>query len=127
MLCAGNNDGWTKMVKRETENWEQMVNHLVIKSFSQPVLVVRYEDVKEDAVREVKKMLEFLKFTDISDKDVETRLKTDFQNFYRNHTYSFDHYTSEQKQYVNNAIRRVQDRITRFNINFIPLEQYIRQ
>ena len=103
-----------------------MVNHLIIKSKGKPVLVVRYEDLKRNAIAEVKKILGFLRFVQVPEQEIESRLLSGFQNFYRNHTDLFDHYTQEQKTYVNTVIRRVEEQINQHAVQFISLGNYIR-
>ena len=47
-----------------------------------PILVVRYEDLKSDTAKEVKRMLEFLQF-DYEEEELETKITADFNTFHR--------------------------------------------
>ncbi len=64
----------------------------------------RYEDIKVDAAKEVKKILRFLEFPGTGEEKV---LHEEFKTFYRNHSSSFDQFTASQKQYYNAVIHQV--------------------
>lgn len=80
-----------------------MVNSNVLKRGSHPILTVTYEDLKKDSTAEVKRMLDFLQFP-YSIMDLERKLHEGFTQFYRNHTDTFEHFTKEQKEFVNGII-----------------------
>lgn len=103
------------------ENWEAMINHLLINNkVNRPVLLVKYEDLKRDTYQEVERMTTFLNVT----ADVN---KTLVHNaFHRNHTYTFDHYTKEQKVYMNSVISRVAKQLRLHNIDYFRVEKYLR-
>ena len=67
--------------------------------------VVSYEDLKRDAVREVEKILDFLKFSYTHDDLVE-RLNHDYSDFQRPHSHvtDFQHFSPEQKDYLRNTM-----------------------
>ena len=126
MYCTGNNVGWNETVYLQAEKWKRMIEHYIINNRVQPILVVKYEDLKTDPVTQVKRMLAFLRYP-YKDKEVEKRLEGGFFHFYRNHTDTFEHYTPEQTTHMNNVITSVIDRLKQENItNFIPLEPYLR-
>ena len=83
-----------------------MISSYIIKRRQQSVLVVRYEDIKTDTLGEVKRMLDFLKYP-YSDAELRGKLEEDFTTFYRNHSYSFDHFTASQKDYFNDIVAGV--------------------
>ena len=70
-----------------------------------PVHVVSYENLQRDAVGEVEKILDFLKFSYTHDDLVE-RLKQDYSDFQRPHSHDtdFQHFSPEQKDYVRNTL-----------------------
>ena len=107
------------------KNWEAMINHLMVNvSEGNPVLLVKYEDLKKDPYQEVERMLTFL---DMKVKDdVKDRLKNGFHTFHRNHTYTFDHYTVEQKIYMNEVINRVSKQLQYHNIDYLHVHKYLR-
>ena len=126
LYCTGNNVGWNETVYLQAEKWKRMIEHYIINNRLQPILVIKYEDLKTDPVTQVKRMLAFLRYP-YKDKEVEERLKGGFSHFYRNHTDTFEHYTPEQIAHMNNVITSVIDRLKQENItNFIPLEPYLR-
>lgn len=102
-LNAGKNPVWDKILRSQAVKWKLMVNSHLLRQRPHPVLTVRYEDLKTDTVAEVVRMLDFLRFP-YSREEVEHRLQEGFTRFYRNHTDSFDHFTSEQKIFVNGVI-----------------------
>ena len=64
---------------------------------SHPVHLVSYEDLENDTVREVEKILDFLHFQ-YSHEEVTERLREDFANFKRSHQKAeFQHFSPEQK------------------------------
>ena len=65
----------------------------------------RYEDVKANASREVRRMLAFLGVP-LTDKELQDRLVQGFDRFHRHHSdyEQFDHYTDRQKEYLKNVI-----------------------
>ena len=65
---------------------------------------MRYEDIKADTVREVKRMLEFIKFP-YKESELVERLATGFNDFHRASHPTFDHYTAKQKEYVRAKVK----------------------
>ena len=107
------------------ENWEAMINHLLINASDRnPVLLVKYEDLKRDAISEVERMLMFLDIKVTT--TVRGKLKNGFHAFHRNHTYTFDHYTVEQKIYMNEVINRVSKQLQYHNIDYLHVHKYLR-
>ena len=47
-----------------------------------PVHIVKYEDLKLDTLKEVKRMLDFLQFS-YEEEELKERITTDFSTFYR--------------------------------------------
>ena len=87
-----------------------------------PVLVVRYEDLKRDEAGEVRRMLEFLQVA-----YSEERLGASYSHFYRNHTDTFEHFTPEQKQFVNRVIVQCSEEMESMGItDWLHLKQYVR-
>ena len=122
----GTNPGWNWTIYRQMENWEAMINHLLVNiSDSNPVLLVKYEDLKRDAYQEVERMLRFLDVR-FRNNDMKEKTKEGFHAFHRNHTYTFDHYTVEQKIYVNEVINRVSKQLQHHNIDYLHLHKYLR-
>ena len=103
-VCTlGKNAVWNRIVRYHAVKWKLMVNSNVLKRGSHPILTVTYEDLKKDSTAEVKRMLDFLQFP-YSIMDLEKKLHEGFTQFYRNHTDTFEHFTNEQKEFVNGII-----------------------
>ena len=82
------------------QNW-------VISEIQHPVHVVRYEDLQQDTVGEVERMLNFLNVS-YNKLDMESKLKEDFGTFHRKHDPSSEneHYTPEQREVVRRALAK---------------------
>ncbi len=90
-------------------------------------MVVRYEELKQDPVKEVGRMLSFLHL-DLSPEDLSQRLKADFTTFRRPHSEQsdFEHYTDEQKllmrSFLQCAIQLAQEGN---KTNVLKLDEYL--
>ena len=65
--------------------------------------ILKFEDMKADTVREIKRVTDFLGFS-YNEKEVSVRLGSGFTQFYRNHTAEFSHLTANQEQYIHNVV-----------------------
>ena len=86
------------------KRWSAEVSGWIIAGKDNPFLAVRYEDLKKDTVKEMKKVVDFLGFSYISESDIKERLGAGYNAFYRNHKDSFSHYTQEQKEFVHQQV-----------------------
>ena len=66
---------------------------------------MRYEDLQQDTVGEVERMLNFLNVS-YNKLDVESKLKEDFGAFHRKHASENEHYTPEQREVVRRALAK---------------------
>ena len=81
--CAGDNREWNSSVYRQLERWSGYFHDIVGgMTKGHPIHLVRYEDLKSDTYKEVKAMLDFLKF-DYEEKDLRARIASNFSTFYR--------------------------------------------
>lgn len=104
----GNCSEWNGFLYGIGPRWKKTIEKWFLdpRSLARPVLVVRYEDLKRDPVEEVKRMLEFLKFTFDEQSLAERLAKKASESFHRNHTdINFEHYTTEQKKYINSLLQ----------------------
>lgn len=85
-----------------------MVIIYVIKSLDHPILIVYYEDLKRNVMKEMKRMLHFLDFP-FSTTDMHRTMLSGFDQFHRNHSDEFEHYTEDQIQLINGVINWVID------------------
>ena len=124
-LCTGTNSGWNTTIYTQMADWETMVTHLLINNTgNRPTLLVKYEDLKRDALREVERMVQFLGVRLVSDGT--KRVGGGFHTFHRNHTYTFDHYTPEQKLHINSVIKRVDLKLNTHGIDYLHVTKYLR-
>ena len=104
-------------------------NHVIKRKPAHPLLVVRYEDLKHDSVKEVQRMLDFLDITIERDDLVHRLRQNSFSKYHRNHTRSsqFNPYTPSQIRYWNSVISDTEKSLQANGItNFIPLRRYLR-
>ena len=103
-----------------------MIYNILLSQRHHPVLTVTYEDLKTNTVAETLRMLNFLQFPHLRE-EVEQRLQGGFTKFYRNHTDSFDHFTSEQKVFVNGIISDVVQKLrnNKHTALAIKLQEYM--
>ena len=79
----------------------------MFKNDKHPVHVVAYEDLKNNTVREVEKILDFLQFR-YTHQDLVQKLRVDFTNFQRAHVDDgFQHFSPEQKEQLNQTLHTV--------------------
>ena len=105
-------------------------NHVIKRKPAHPLLVVRYEDLKRDSVREVQRMLDFLDVKIERDDLVNRLQQNSFSKYRRNHTRSsqFNPYTPSQIRYWNSVISDTEKSLQTNGItNFIPLRSYLRR
>ena len=96
LLCADNKE-WNSFFEEYLEQWIERLSNWVFDNHSHPVHVVSYEDLENDTVREVEKILDFLHFQ-YSHEEVTERLREDFANFKRSHgKVEFQYFSPEQK------------------------------
>lgn len=100
----GANKHWNNFVFEYALRWRKMIDHYFKGDRVQDRLCVMYEDLKRDVLSEVKRMLEFLHI----DYD-ETELRAQLQrgsnfDFQRRHGRVFEHFTYQQKVFVNSLI-----------------------
>lgn len=94
---------------------DRIQNWVLTQTPQHPVIVVRYEDLKQDTLKEVEKMVTFLGFP-FNEEDTAQKLAEDFTSFKRPHNEEedFKRYTDEQilhmKSVVLQAIKLTEDK-----------------
>lgn len=124
---SGDNREWDEYVHTIGGRWQKTIVEWFVKSvnFSHPIMVVRYEDIKEDHVTQVERMLNFLEFP-FDKTELEEKLNRGFETFKRPHREEFEHYTPEQKKYVNTMLLDTIKILTQHNMEqFFKLEDYL--
>ena len=112
-----------------THKWRLILgNNLRAQAAGRPVLSVFFEDIKTDPAPQISRMMEFLELpvtpaiinatvtvitflslTIMKLVWITFAQQDGFTSYYRNHTDHFDHYTAEQRMFVNNVISSTAD------------------
>lgn len=139
LILAGNNTGWNRFVQRRSRAWMEMIDNWIIdslKSQKHKILVVKYEDLKENEEVEMERMLRFLRlgaFTDdtfTTEVMPHTRPSQNFTaTFHRKHSRSeeqFDHFTSQQRAHVMSIIAQMQRKLQKYNMTpILDVSRYL--
>ena len=92
---------WKKILPFYMKEWKLRIHQWVLDQDKYPVHILRYEDLQNNTVKEILRVLDFL---DVSYDDYDTvaeRLREDYTEFHRPHnTVEFEHYSDEQKQWL---------------------------
>ena len=124
--CADDNEDWDKFVRVRAKRWRDHVTGWIMAAKYNPLHIVRYEDLKKDTVKEMKKVMDFLGFSDISDSDIKERLGEGYNTFYRNHKDIFSHYTQEQKEFVHQRVEETIEIVKdQGKENLFPIDLYL--
>ena len=97
---------WTKFVHGMAPTWLSTMTHWITDNPGTPVLVICYEDILIDPVKEVKKILRFLNVK-YGAGEVEERLKKDYSVFHRRRPQkqeNEDVYTKKLQSFVNSVV-----------------------
>lgn len=95
--------------------WERTVLAWVSDNHNHPVLVVKYEDLKNNTVAELRKMLDFLQVP-YSLSRLQYVVGRGYSMYKRKHDEEFDHYTVDQRDTVRSAIERVARTLEEHNL-----------
>ncbi len=89
-----------------------------------PIIVIRYEDLKNDLLREVKRMLGFLRVP-YTEEELQKRMGHGYTLFKRLHKGDdFGHFTSDQRQLVISVVQETVDILQR-NYTTHGIEKYL--
>ena len=58
--------------------WSKLIQYWLVNS-SIPVLVVKFEDLKQDPVREVKRILDFINYHQLTQEELSLKIKDGFK------------------------------------------------
>ena len=89
-----------------------------------PVLVVRYEDLKLDILRQVKRMLDFLGFPYI-EEELKKRMAEDFGKFHRPPHPDFEHFTPQQNVFVQRTVKQTIKLLKENGGDTLGIEKYL--
>lgn len=100
----GENEKWDTFLYGIVPRWQKTIVKWFVESidFRKPILVVRYEDLKNDNLAQVERILNFIHFP-FAKEVIEKRLQEDYGVFRRSHSGEdgFEHYTPSQQEMVN--------------------------
>ena len=92
-------------MKDRIDRWKSHISGWIISGRYNPFLIVRYEDLEQNTVKEVFRMVEFLGFKDLFTEDsIRNKLGNGYNSFYRNHQDDFEHFTGEQKALIKRTV-----------------------
>lgn len=95
---------WDLFLHKYMNSWRLRLRNWVTDSM-QPVHVVRYEDLINDTVKKVGRMLDFLNIN-YNKEDLRNRLRDDFTVFKREHSENdFEHYSPQQKLQMKSVLQ----------------------
>lgn len=105
LSVTGTNEEWDAYIHEKLNRWPQQTVNLLVeaKVAGRPVYILKFENLKADTVKEMKKVMDFLGFS-YTENEVSERLSAGFSKFYRNHTATFSHFTADQEQYIHNVV-----------------------
>ena len=78
ILLGYNNTEWDQSVDYNIKWWSKMIQYWLVNS-TRPVLIVKYEDMKQDPVLQVKRILHFLKYHHLTDEELRIKLKDGYK------------------------------------------------
>ena len=83
-MYAGNNTSWNDYIKKQIKQWSNYFTSWLADGITKghPIHVVKFENLKLDTLKEVKDMLDFLRF-EYEEEELSARIKTDFNTFHR--------------------------------------------
>ena len=121
-----NHEGWNAHVEEKGKRWSDHITGWIISGKDNPFHIVQYEDLKNDTVKEMKKVMDFLGFSHLSEADIAERLDQGYNNFYRNHKDDFVHFTEEQKAFVHEQVVNTINTLKEYGLeNVFPIYKYL--
>ena len=117
-IHAGENRKWNVSVHRKALKWQQTIFAWVVNNMDHPVIVIRYEDMKANMSRELRRMLDFLQVP-YTEAQFQTVVNNGYEKFKRHHSPrdDYDHYTSEQRAFVNSVIRNTHSVLEEYHLS----------
>lgn len=103
---AGNNSDWKEFVSNISIRWQKtIIKWSSSSSNHHSVLVVHYEDVKNDSLAQVERILDFLK-QNYDRTELRIKVEDGFGGVQRQHRDEYEHYTRDQKISINEMIMK---------------------
>ena len=103
--------------------WKKFFANVLLNKYKMPVLAIKYEDLRTDCLQQVKRMLSFLKIP-FTEAELEKKLATGFQKFMRNSHMTFEHFTTEQRDFVGHVVQQTIELLAMSKVN-LNITDYI--
>ncbi|CAI8058343.1 WSC domain-containing protein 1 [Geodia barretti] len=117
---------WDMFLRGYMRHWSSRLLQWIIYQDKHPIHILRYEDLKQDTVGEIKKTLDFL---DVSydPETVRKKLNLDYTDFKRPHDRNhYNYYSVEQKEFVKSVLLDVNVAARRAKkAHLLRLDEYI--
>ena len=123
---SGSNKKWNDFVYEYAPKWKAVIDYYFKSERGYRRLCVMYESLKRDLSSEVKRMLDFLHI-EYNEMELRNRLQKTFSIFHRSRKREFEHFTHEQKMFVNSVINSVMEAVkdSEFAENILIIKDYI--
>ena len=107
-------------VYTQAVKWQQTIFAWLVNNMDHPVIVIKYEDLKVNPSRELRRMLDFLRVP-YTEAQFQRVVNNGYEKFKRHHSPrdDYDHYTSEQRAFVNSVIRTTHSVLKEYHLSEI--------
>ena len=116
---------WVKRVKILSKSWTRHITvWLGTKTpHNATVLVIKYENLKTDLRKELKRMMEYLEYP-YTEEDIDCTINSNTNTFHRHHNSSKDkdRFSQQQIDMIYNNIRQVDSILKNYNISYEKME-----
>lgn len=108
------------------KDWSTRLHLWVINQDKYPVHILRYEDLRQDFVGEIEKVLIFLNMAYDSDA-LKSKLGADYTEYRRpHHSDEFEHFSEKQRELVRSVVLDVNNAADRVNkSSLLRLDEYM--
>ena len=105
-------------VHQKAVKWQKTIFAWVVNNVGHPVNVIKYEDMKTNPSRELRRMLDFLQVS-YTEAQFQRVVNNGYEKFKRHHSPrdDYDHYTSEQRAFVNSVIRSTHSVLEEYHLS----------
>ena len=124
-MDIGNSASWNEFVHSYIDYWTNIILEWVIKwNPTTPILIVMYEDLVNNPVGELTRMLNYLDHH-IDSEHIEAA--THSIRFKRRHTRKFQHFTVDQINFLNQVIEKMEQALLKAGKTHILSVQHYSQ
>ena len=105
IIISPDSENWDNFMQTYMQAWKRRIQNWVLQEHADhPVLLVRYEDLKLNTVKEVERMLTFL-HQPFDPEEIASKIAEDFTTFKRPHADGdFERFTDSQKLYMESVL-----------------------